>query len=545
MSRRGRPSGGYEEDFYERDRYHKGGRHEGYFEDDRDYRRRPPATLVRKSTNASVCETARDDGAMVVKTREREDVELRSREKPKGVEKESEEAANRRETSTREKRSRKKTDREESLNRGENRGRQSTQRDETSSNKRERSLPPWQEKVAWDERDTERDRALVRRRDRSTSSWDDERDEVAFRHRSRDRSREREWERNEFRRHSSPRGSSRSRYRIDERDDIIIRREEREGRRGRGVERNEVAFRRREDRSTSPESASSPERPVIVAPPIHQDIITHHRHIDHVVYSGERNGRYYETDLVIDRRERERDGSLPPLRRRHSPEADKVIVSRTVLRPKDREKERDYQSTLDERDVRDIQEEAEAYARRDSGHGTIGEAYNGATKDWTVIDVPPGTKRITLEGVGGGSQEITWERYNGVRRTKFIAEGEEFVPDKESQNGRIGRRYTGPKEKRERLWTEITKDLVVREAIERLGYEYDETEYFYYVFDYLRYDDIAELVELSEKIRRARRERICEINRERENLIPLPEIPEPPLPPAPRVPRMERPPLQW
>lgn len=299
MSRRGRPSGGYEEDFYERDRYHKGGRHEGYFEDDRDYRRRPPATLVRevdervrvrdRSVPDFFRQPARDDGAMVVKTREREDVELRSREKPKGVEKESEEAANRRETSTREKRSRKKTDREESLNRGENRGRQSTQRDETSSNKRERSLPPWQEKVAWDERDTERDRALVRRRDRSTSSWDDERDEVAFRHRSRDRSREREWERNEFRRHSSPRGSSRSRYRIDERDDIIIRREEREGRRGRGVERNEVAFRRREDRSTSPESASSPERPVIVAPPIHQDIITHHRHIDHGQYIAEKS----------------------------------------------------------------------------------------------------------------------------------------------------------------------------------------------------------------------------------------------------------------
>lgn len=266
---------------------------------------------------------------------------------------------------------------------------------------------------------------------------------------------------------------------------------------------------------------------------------------------------------MIDRRGRERDGSLPPLRRRHSPEGDRVIVSRTVLRPKERERERDYQGTLDERDARDIQEEAEVYARRrDSGHGTIGEAYNGVTKDWTVIDVPPGTKRITLEGVGGGSQEITWQRYNGVRRTKFIPEGEESVPEKEIQNGRIGRRYTGAKDKRERLWTEITKDLVVREAIERLGYEYDETEYFYYVFDYLRYvsvvnlnlvirsspsnnthssqDDIAELVELSEKIRRARRERIREINRERENLIPLPEIPEPPLPPAPRAPR-----LQW
>lgn len=312
MSRRGRPSSGcYDEDIYERDLYPTGGRRERYLEDDRDYRRRhPPATLVRevdervrvrdRSVPDYFRQPAKDDGAMVVKTREREDVELRSREKPKGVEKESDAAANRRETSTREKRSRKKADREESLNRGENRGRRSSERDEPSSNKREQSLPPpWQDKVIWggeeeeeeersrrrwDERDKERSGALVRRRDRSVSSWDSERDERAFRQSSRDRSREREWERNEFRRHSSPRARSRSRYRIDERDEIIIRREEREGRRGRGVERNEIAFRRREERSTSPESASSPERPVIVAPPIHQDIITHHRHIDHGQY---------------------------------------------------------------------------------------------------------------------------------------------------------------------------------------------------------------------------------------------------------------------
>jgi hypothetical protein len=41
--------------------------------------------------------------------------------------------------------------------------------------------------------------------------------------------------------------------------------------------------------------------------------------------------------------------------------------------------------------------------------------------------------------------------------------------------------------KRSEMWTEITKDLVVREAIVELGYEYEETEYFYYVMQYLRY----------------------------------------------------------
>jgi hypothetical protein len=39
----------------------------------------------------------------------------------------------------------------------------------------------------------------------------------------------------------------------------------------------------------------------------------------------------------------------------------------------------------------------------------------------------------------------------------------------------------------EDLWTEITKDLVVREAIEEFGYDLEETKYFYYVMQYLRY----------------------------------------------------------
>lgn len=37
------------------------------------------------------------------------------------------------------------------------------------------------------------------------------------------------------------------------------------------------------------------------------------------------------------------------------------------------------------------------------------------------------------------------------------------------------------------LWTEITKDLVKKEAIETMGYQYEETDEFFYVMDYLRY----------------------------------------------------------
>jgi hypothetical protein len=37
------------------------------------------------------------------------------------------------------------------------------------------------------------------------------------------------------------------------------------------------------------------------------------------------------------------------------------------------------------------------------------------------------------------------------------------------------------------MWTEITKDLVSREAIQRLGYPYEETNWYFYVMEYLRY----------------------------------------------------------
>jgi len=68
------------------------------------------------------------------------------------------------------------------------------------------------------------------------------------------------------------------------------------------------------------------------------------------------------------------------------------------------------------------------------------------------------------------------------------------------------------------MWTEITKDLVVKEAIEMVGFEFEETEYFFYIMDYLQYEDVLQLVQLSEDIRRERRRRLREIEYEREEL---------------------------
>jgi hypothetical protein len=163
-----------------------------------------------------------------------------------------------------------------------------------------------------------------------------------------------------------------------------------------------------------------------------------------------------------------------------------------------------------------IREEADYITSKIDSRGRMGEAYNGVTRDWTIVDVPPGTERVRMDGVGGGSAEVTWQRYNGVRRSKFIPERDGLIAKSSSTTvseplprgkDRLSvqvydrdtsvevekvrdRRVSIRKptlSKRSDMWTEITKDLVVREAIEELGYEYEETQWFFYIMEYLRY----------------------------------------------------------
>lgn len=108
--------------------------------------------------------------------------------------------------------------------------------------------------------------------------------------------------------------------------------------------------------------------------------------------------------------------------------------------------------------------------------------YDNDIDDVTVIDVPPGSRRVYVQLDKTTRRDDArdlpdWRREHGVRRSRGL--GNE-------------------------LWTEITKDLVTREAIEDCGYPFEETEYFYYIFEYLDRDEIAELRELTEDIRHER-----------------------------------------
>jgi hypothetical protein len=94
-----------------------------------------------------------------------------------------------------------------------------------------------------------------------------------------------------------------------------------------------------------------------------------------------------------------------------------------------------------------------------------------------------------MDGVGGAAEEVTWQRYNGVRRSKFM------TGDEEISSGFGAPAINKPKAKD--MWTEITKDLVIKEAIDTMGFDYEETDLFFYVMEYLRYVSPPILPQLS------------------------------------------------
>ncbi|ROT37578.1 hypothetical protein SODALDRAFT_325152 [Sodiomyces alkalinus F11] len=319
---------------------------------------------------------------------------------------------------------------------------------------------------------------------------------------------------------------------------------------------------RRRSPSSSPSRSPSPPPPpppVIRGPVIEREVITHYRDIDHAKL---------RTVGVVRARSpapppAPRPAPRPPTRteERHldidirtSRGRTDIGVRRSVSRHRSPSRERRsphiHGNELVVRDDRHVgsrrrahsaapicspvTEEAEYITSRIDSRGRMGEAWNGATKDWAIVDVPPGTERVRMDGVGGGAAEVTWQRYNGVRRSKFIPERDEAAsapapapapPARDSRGyereleieiSRDRRSRPAPKSKQNEMWTEITKDLVIRDAIIECGYDFEETEYFFYVMKYLKYDNVLELVQVSDDIRRYRRERERDKQRDRE-----------------------------
>ncbi|KAM0464781.1 hypothetical protein ACHAPV_002617 [Trichoderma viride] len=309
---------------------------------------------------------------------------------------------------------------------------------------------------------------------------------------------------------------------------------------------------RERERMPSPSPSPPPAPPVVRGPVIEREVITHYTDIDHGMIQArqpspppaararsrprEREARETDIDIDISRskgrttgvevdihRSASRTRSKSRERRSSRFYEDDIVVRRDLQIDEGRSRRRAHSAAA--RPVED--DESEYITSKVDGRGRMGEAWGGATKDWAIVDVPPGTERIRMDGVGGATTDTTWSKYSGVRRTKFVPERERDIRDDLSNRApspppTLGRERVsvsvldrdreidiGINDRRQPkdMWTEITKDLVIREAIEELGYEYEETDMFFYVMDYLKYDDVLKLTELSDDIRRSRRQR--------------------------------------
>jgi hypothetical protein len=163
--------------------------------------------------------------------------------------------------------------------------------------------------------------------------------------------------------------------------------------------------------------------------------------------TSERNGRAYHEDILIDHDKKTGSEAQPA--------ALKTATGKVT-------------APGQEGFRRDIQEEAEFYNKRIEERSIVGEATNGAIRDWAIIDIPPGTKKVAMDGVGGGRLEVTWQLYSGVRRSKFYQDGianEETVHSGESTRSAEGTlRFDRVSEATE---LELERELVKRRIKER------------------------------------------------------------------------------
>lgn len=239
----------------------------------------------------------------------------------------------------------------------------------------------------------------------------------------------------------------------------------------RDFEREQIVIRTRTPepepppREPTPEPLPPPEPPVY-RPPIIQEVITHHRHIDHPI-------------------ERARSPTPPPPPPVKKEEEDiDITIHRTGIRngkPFDENINIDIDTKDREVARRDVDlrrsasvgrpargyEEVDYYNRQNSrGYGAYNGGYDSGRND---------------------RQYAGDRRYDGGYRNGGQALAPPPVRDEyRFSETRIERETTRGKTQNRR-WTEVTKDLVIEEAIREQGYEFEESEGYFYVMEYLRY----------------------------------------------------------
>ncbi|KAJ5685288.1 hypothetical protein N7536_007907 [Penicillium majusculum] len=289
--------------------------------------------------------------------------------------------------------------------------------------------------------------------------------------------------------------------------------------------KEDIRIRKPKDKLSSRQP--SPSLDSIHVPPIHQDVFTHHTHIDHgykdahtprvrspqprsrrgsfdeidIQHRKMRGGRMSGEKIVLKHSDSEEsltpEDSISPT---SGPAVDfndpweRATISATRCRPKslEDESESDYSLGIsDAPSMREVERDIMIESTRVVNKNPRG------TDEWSVVHTPSPDEAIEMTGA-----------------LDVVEVKPRHLSVDEAEVGRVAQQVTDPETRNDR-WTEIAKRLVVREAIEQMGFEYEETRTCYYIFSYLKSDDIDELVELSDEIRSARRRRIRDIQRER------------------------------
>ncbi|EFR00973.1 glutamic acid rich protein [Nannizzia gypsea CBS 118893] len=290
------------------------------------------------------------------------------------------------------------------------------------------------------------------------------------------------------RHHSRPRETRKPPPRIVERDELVVRRDGSPA--WKRMEMDDTIVRREKDMDNRFEDSFDP------------------------IPLPHRPSHLYEEEIF----EHRRHGRSPP----HGRELHVEVDSEEFGARRHKKHHRDHE------DERILEVDVDIHEEADNRH------YRGRKHDPLVLrprELVPAHVREEDEHYSRHVAERSWneERYRDMSQDLCIRRPSRLSDKYDREvHGTVAKRYVGVKERREELWTEITKDLVVKEAIEEAGYDYEETADFFYVFSCLEYDDVAELVKFTEDYRRRRRERVLELQHERiKTHRLLPALPQP------------------
>lgn len=196
-----------------------------------------------------------------------------------------------------------------------------------------------------------------------------------------------------------------------------------------------------------------------------------------------RDGHISEEDIAF--KHRDEDGSISAtsspsvgfnkpweadrMTSRHKPES--IAAGTSHSRPK-RDTPRGFDMDADGDDVGEEEEEIIVQETRSAPRArarTPTGDPRAVSGKWSMVGAPAKNEAVEMSGA--------------LQVAEVAPRG---VMDKEIDRDRDRIEAQVVKGRRDERWTEITKDLVVREAIERLGYEFEETRFFYYIFSFMK-----------------------------------------------------------